>query len=420
MLEMLHLKNVGPAPEMKLEFAPRLNVITGDNGLGKSFILDCAWRMLTARESVKIFPSNIKAEARIEAVLSFTERIQPKKHYAAVETFFERRKQNWDFTTTLEHFEHSLIIYQNVENRFLIREPFRSQLFLNERLIEKKDFFEFDAQTVWDGDSNVKPIINGFIRDVAQWQLQKNAEYELLNEVLTALSSNPDEKLELGQLWQFDLSDSREIPTIKTPVGTEVPVTQVSSAIRRILMLAYILVWSRREHLRAAKALNTAQTQEIILLVDEIDQHLHPQWQRVITNALMQSIEKVMSIKSQVQIITTTHSPLVMASLEPFFDSKKDAWFDLNLVDGQVTLEKMNFVKRGGAEIWLLSDAFDLHSTGSKQREQAIEEAARAIENPKLSKKKFLELDKKLRTLLSNTDKYWVRWRYIGEKKGWL
>jgi predicted ATPase len=38
---MLHLKNVGPAPEMKLEFAPRLNVITGDNGLGKSFILDC-------------------------------------------------------------------------------------------------------------------------------------------------------------------------------------------------------------------------------------------------------------------------------------------------------------------------------------------------------------------------------------------
>ena len=36
MLEYLHLKNVGPAPEMEMELAPRLNLITGDNGLGKS------------------------------------------------------------------------------------------------------------------------------------------------------------------------------------------------------------------------------------------------------------------------------------------------------------------------------------------------------------------------------------------------
>jgi recombinational DNA repair ATPase RecF len=54
MLEMLHLKNVGPAPEMKLEFAPRLNVITGDNGLGKSFILDCAWFGITGTWSQDI------------------------------------------------------------------------------------------------------------------------------------------------------------------------------------------------------------------------------------------------------------------------------------------------------------------------------------------------------------------------------
>ena len=37
MLERLELKNVGPAPEMALDMAPRLNLITGDNGLGKSF-----------------------------------------------------------------------------------------------------------------------------------------------------------------------------------------------------------------------------------------------------------------------------------------------------------------------------------------------------------------------------------------------
>ena len=48
MLEYLHLKNVGPAPEMEMQLAPRLNLITGDNGLGKSFLLDVAWWCLCA------------------------------------------------------------------------------------------------------------------------------------------------------------------------------------------------------------------------------------------------------------------------------------------------------------------------------------------------------------------------------------
>ncbi len=47
MLEYLKLENVGPAPRMEVEFAPRVNLITGDNGLGKSFLLDTAWRALT-------------------------------------------------------------------------------------------------------------------------------------------------------------------------------------------------------------------------------------------------------------------------------------------------------------------------------------------------------------------------------------
>ena len=49
MLERLEMKNVGPAPEMVLELAPRMNLITGDNGLGKSFLLDGAWWALTRK-----------------------------------------------------------------------------------------------------------------------------------------------------------------------------------------------------------------------------------------------------------------------------------------------------------------------------------------------------------------------------------
>ncbi len=49
MLEYLELTGVGPAEHMRVDFAPRLNILTGDNGLGKTFVLDVAWWVLTGR-----------------------------------------------------------------------------------------------------------------------------------------------------------------------------------------------------------------------------------------------------------------------------------------------------------------------------------------------------------------------------------
>ncbi len=43
MLKELHLQQVGPTSHLDVEFADRLNIFTGDNGLGKSFLLDVAW-----------------------------------------------------------------------------------------------------------------------------------------------------------------------------------------------------------------------------------------------------------------------------------------------------------------------------------------------------------------------------------------
>lgn len=46
-----------------------------------------------------------------------------------------------------------------------------------------------------------------------------------------------------------------------------------------------------------------------IVLIDEIDLHLHPQWQRVILPKLREHFPRV-------QFVITTHSPLVLQSLE--------------------------------------------------------------------------------------------------------
>src|SRR5277367_72237 len=48
MIKRLTLEHIGTAPRLEVEeFGSRLNLITGDNGLGKTFLLDACWYALT-------------------------------------------------------------------------------------------------------------------------------------------------------------------------------------------------------------------------------------------------------------------------------------------------------------------------------------------------------------------------------------
>src|SRR5580700_6557677 len=48
MIKRLKLEHIGPAPKLEVaEFGERLNLVTGDNGLGKTFLLDACWYGLT-------------------------------------------------------------------------------------------------------------------------------------------------------------------------------------------------------------------------------------------------------------------------------------------------------------------------------------------------------------------------------------
>lgn len=56
MLKHLKLTNVGPSSEMEIDFGERLNLLTDDNGLGKSFLLDIAWWCMTRKWPAEINP----------------------------------------------------------------------------------------------------------------------------------------------------------------------------------------------------------------------------------------------------------------------------------------------------------------------------------------------------------------------------
>jgi AAA domain, putative AbiEii toxin, Type IV TA system len=431
MLERLHLKNVGPAPELEMEFAPRVNLITGDNGLGKSFLLDVAWWVLTRRWLSEVNPKMTNADMlrpnlAVKEIPSITSRFSASATIKGTNTSVERtdqfnfQKQMWSAVTrdTAERTTDTFVLQFRVSGDIGVFDP-------------AKGHFAFRSKDVWDGLFREEqrwgstsplqiPMSNGLIRDWEKWQLENTEVFQQFRAALNRLSPDEDEKLVPGKLARVSLDDARDIPTLIMPYGQEVPVIHASAGIRRVLTFAYILVWTWQEHLLASKLKRQEPAREIVLLIDELEQHLHPRWQRVILPALLETVKELMKSDVRVQIIATTHSPLVMASLEPLYDNAQDAWFDLNLVEGKVTLEKMPWRRLGDACAWLTGAAFDLPSARSRESAAVLHKAAEATSNPKLTKKKFLEIDQELRGLLGETDPFWIRWQYFGEDKGWL
>ena len=190
-----------------------------------------------------------------------------------------------------------------------------------------------------------------------------------------------------------------------------------SSGIRRILSMAYLMVWAWSEHKDSEKLYGKDSADRIIFLIDEIEAHLHPSWQRKIIPALFGAASQL-SKDVGTQIILSTHSPLVMASIEPLFMQQTDAWFDIDLNGRDVQLASREFIKYGSSDSWLRGQAFDLQSTRSIEAEKVINEANLLMQKSDLSKKEVKDMTEKLTSILSQEDSYMSRWIYVCTAKG--
>lgn len=424
-LVSLYVKNVGNV-NFELGLHKRLNIITGDNGLGKSFILECAWWALTNTwTGFPLYPNlELSTESRLEPEISF----QISNRNGRVEKYkgaYDWRSQNWQLTAQSRKTVSGLIIYARVDGAFAVWDPARR----SGRPESEPAHFVFTREEIWNGvhlndGHKSRSIFNGLITDWVHWQNSNSRAYEILKKILVTLSP-PDLRYgDLGILVPGATvripGESRPIPTIRHPYG-EVPITHASAAVKRIIALAYLIVWTWEEHTVSSTLNREEPESNMVVIADEIEAHLHPQWQRVILPALV-NISNDLSPNLNIQYLITTHSPLVMASLESLYQDDSDKIVHLNMVHqtqaARVILEELPFQRRGTANSWLTSELFDLRQPTSFEAEQIIEEAKKLQNQSNPDKTQIRKISEQLLSVLPPHDTFWVRWNHFAEKNG--
>jgi hypothetical protein len=177
------------------------------------------------------------------------------------------------------------------------------------------------------------------------------------------------------------------------------------------------LVWAWQEHLVSSSIIRREAQRHLVLIVDEVEAHLHPLWQRLIVPAIMK-VASELSVAVKPQLHIATHSPLVLASAETVFDERLDNLHHLKLVGGNAVLEELPFIKRGRADLWLVSDVFGLGQARSLPAERAIEEAKALQQATDPPAEKVRDVNSRLIRLLASDDEFWPRWRYFAQQHG--
>jgi hypothetical protein len=404
MLEYLQLRNVGPSAEMQFEPAERLNLITGDNGLGKSFLLDVSWWALTRTWAGLIALPTQRKPAVIEYVIHGksgpAERVVSK---------FRREDESWPLDAKRPPMP-GIVVYLRIDGGFSVWDPARNYW---RKDPDRPPAYHFTSAEVWDGLSiGNQRVCEGLERDWVNWQEAHKPQFEALEEVLSVLSPKT-ERLRPGVPRRLFLGEGRDRPTLI--VGSqEVPVALASAGVRRVLALAYFLVWAWYEHRVASQLLGRSPENRFVILFDEPETHLHPRWQRTIVPSLLAALEQLRdSHAATPQLIIATHAPLVLASVEPLFSRDTDELFHLDTMNGGVVLNKGGWATQGDVSEWLLSDVFGLEQARSVPAEQAIE-AAEAFMRGEQRLPKGLDsqhaIHKALQRLLPANDQFWPRW----------
>lgn len=419
MLSYLQLSEVGPFKQLTFEPGRRLNIITGDNGFGKTFLLECAWWALSGLwPKNPVYPGKNADKDNVKISFQYMAKSGSKGKIKTIPYDWENPR--WPKIDEITG-STGLVIYARVDGSFAVWDPVRGKIPPPAPFKEPLSPLTFDSKQILEGIKELFPgkedrlLCSGLLLDWVNWQRTPNSPFALLKKLLEKLSSKSLETLEPGDVERLPGS-TREIPSIRYPFGN-VPFTLAAASVQRIISLAYFITWTWEEHKRACRDSGKTRYKNMIILVDEVECHLHPQWQRSIIPSLLE-VRKYLDDELDIQLFIATHSPMILSSIEPVFEEEHDKLFHLGDSLDKIELKEQPFLRHGSMDNWFTSDTFGLREPRSFEGEEAILAAQKLQQKKNPSKEEIEDMHKHLTRLLGEYDTFWPRWLFFAEQHG--
>ena len=309
-IKQLHIKNIGPFSDEKLEFVYNgsengqpVNIITGVNGAGKSIIIDAIRAALCGGEPVE---RDIVADAsdfviEMDVVLSGKDRHLKTDKIESGHIKFA----DWDIARPL------IYGYQSPRDTYSpwVIDYWSSRTATDSFLINSIGSIDHHKvlENALSGNSSNLQLTN-FICNVDYLRSSDVPDEKEAGEFLFGTLKNIiDRCLDNGTFRYVRRTDLQ--PVVEQN-GNEVTLEKLSSG--NIFLIEHLVLLMCKMYslsvLRGTPVCEILKTPGL-LLIDEIETHLHPRWQKDILGIIRELFPAV-------QIILTTHSPFILSSLD--------------------------------------------------------------------------------------------------------
>lgn len=368
-LTTLKINGVGGIGQLSLSLDPHMNILCGPNGIGKTSIIECIAAAFHHGNSTRIKRHALSKQGAIE--LKGTIGVYDLATLTQLNLF----EPDQDEHIAGKHDYAHWILYLGTTRDFAY-----SKL----QVIQNDPKMTDSRQQAYS-----KAVVE--LSDVKNWFVQRflySAHKDILAPEL--LRNLEEAKASFGRLQNgfafHNIDPKRSEIMVSTPTGI-LPFEYLSSGFRSSIAV----VWGIIKEIEHRFPPEEAQADKFagIIMVDEVELHLHPEWQRRICSLLRASFPAA-------QFILTTHSPHVVQT------AVVDSIIALrHLGEGKLekaTLTSSPYGFRGWTVEEILTDVMGMSSTVSDDLRGAMAKfaAAEANKDPNALRSAFEELDQML------------------------
>ena len=286
----------------------RWNIILGDNGIGKTTLLQCLAALeINIIADLNEYPFRSGLFPYIKDSLARI--VENNKKNSEINLLYKLCDNNPSQYSEIEfppkHKLHSSFVsWKKDYNLFVL--GYGANRLMSSKVLNSKNAYPEISETLFDVDGKILNTKNWFMQ--RSYYLRKygdSSAVEENNKKIFDLLQNILPEIDLIRLINTDFYEKNTSPIIefKTPFGW-VEMDNLSFGFKS--MVAWILdVFARMVEWYSDS--ENPLHEPVVILVDEIDLHLHPKWQRQIFTFLGERFPRA-------QFVVTAHSPLIVQS----------------------------------------------------------------------------------------------------------